>query len=249
MLVFNCNIGSVIGISVEGCSTAKIITFGVDTNHGMFQNALDAPNSIWDEYVVDTARDAEDAARRLYNTGLSMGTNAWNYVFGGDPPSSDTAAQRDRVNNRTNGILPNEEINRPRYGPYGKGSQWTNRTQLGIDAMLEPLGLVLGISLDFQDPANCIGVKVEAGTMTQLYQATISGVIFHKACGKENAPGAGGNKRHGLEGLLEYFYHHRVTNTDKDLDMPTIKIGYTVLRGWVVGMTAEPMNLDYKIWK
>ena len=259
MLIFNpCGLGSSIGVEISGCSPAKVIKFGVDTNHSMADNVWDAPGSLYDEKIKANVRAAKDAATELANTAISLGKVAYdkarpifksvmNQVPGGGLLSSvfdktpDSAAN---IANKTSGFEKSDESRRPRYGVYGKGSQFSNRAQVGIDEILKPLGLVLGISLDFQDPANCIGIKVEAGAMTQLYQATISGIIFNKNCSESVGKG-----RHGLEALLEYFYHHRVTNTDKDLDSPTIKIGYTVLRGWVVGMTAEPMNLDYQIWK
>lgn len=259
MLVFNpCGLGSAIGVEISGCSPAKVITFGVDSNHSVVDNAADALGSLYDEKIKANVRAARDGAEALANTAISAANAAYdkarpifksvmNQIPGGGLISDvfdKTPDSADNIANRTRGFVKSDEKYRPRYGIYGKGSQYSNRAQVAIDEILKPLGLVLGVSLDFQDPANCIGIKVEAGAMTQLYQATISGIIFNKSC--DTAPKKG---RHGLEALLEYFYHHRVTNTDKDLDSPTIKIGKTVLRGWVVGMTAEPMNLDYQIWK
>lgn len=231
------------------------------------------------EMGVQNANDFIDVAAlgaRVGQAGDNLVRRGSNYAYGLGRAVKDGIATRFNLDDpegaaklQTSGWqdVP-QEINYA-YGAAAAVGGWEavfgERSLIPLTKIIKPLGLVTGIALDFQEPVNKLGVRVEGGATAQLYQGTISGIAFDGTCDapcsqmkdkdgnlletvKSDASCTEGN-RTGVEPILEYFYHHRVTNIKKELTQTIMYIGITMMRGWVVGMTIEPANVDYRIWR
>lgn len=128
---------------------------------------------------------------------------------------------------------------------YGGGEAARNakRAELSLPQMIGGFGFITNITLAYRDNVAGGGLTVQAGTELSLGTATISGVVFDAVCA-----GGLGESRHGIESVLEYYYHNRVSNADKNISVTTLKVGQTSLKAWVVGLSVQPMNLDYRLW-
>lgn len=220
-VIFSGNkLGAAVGIQMLGSSPVRRLEIGVDSPY----DRLDVVGQI--TTLGQSIQQRVEGAGRWWK----------HLIFG-------------KVENITELGGQPEEPQAPSYN-YSVGSKaglgsdftqyWTERTRQSLGSMLSNMGFVTSINIAFQDTANVNGIKMEAGTSMTMGSASIGGVVFEGSCNVFN--------RHGLEPILEYYYHHRVSNTDKKVTATILKVGETRLRGWVDGMTAQPMNLDYRLW-
>jgi hypothetical protein len=234
--VFNTSqLGTSVGFIVSGASAVHRISLDVETTNGGVLS--DPAGAAWDR-----AKNGYTALQNVWRTAEKFWLNV-----AGDVLGSDT------LNELSNGIQPAEKTANPASGLGGllggRGAALGRDRNRSLTQLISPLGLVTGIGLDFQEAVNKLSgsLVVEAGASQQLYQASISGVVFDSACAGNSAAHAG---PHGLEALLEYYHLHRVAQTTNIEPSKTVlMIGKTLLRGYVVGFSADPLNLDYRIWK
>ena len=233
------NLGRSVGYQVEGAVPASKISLGIDQ---------DVPyTGDWLNNAV--TKPLKDFFRDLYN---EYGAGVINKILKGAELSLETLTKDGATPEEVRDILVQQGLNKISRPPSPAGSvlgynaatdevkRRSAAIQQPLDKFIKPLGLLLGASVQFTENANIIGLQVEASPQ-QLYTGSLSGIVFDGAC-TENP------QTHGLEPLLEYYWYHRVSNPIKDLTKTTLKIGSTVLRGWVVGMNIEPLNLDFRIW-
>jgi len=231
------NLGKSIGFKIDGAEPVHRISLGVDNDLPVTGDATDAVYRSLKGYLRDTYNYGVEQVNELIKSGKILSNAAFN--------SSDLKTIKDILASGGLRKIPKPiAYARSGLGYIAADEETRRRTmaaRMSLDQIIQPLGMVTGISLQFTDPVNAVGITIEAGANQQLYSGTISGISFSGSCKQSTST-------HGLEPLLEYFYHHRVTNANKDLTKTTLKVGATVLRGWVVGFSAEPLNLDYRIW-
>jgi len=235
-------LGSSVGYAVSGATPISKLEFGTD---GDFPWTGDGFSQAVRRYIRNPLRNAANAGIEYWNDLYKLGKLTYAEAAG---YASDENANRvmneqgvtDLI--KTPVVYANSEL-----GAYISGDpevlRRTFSAKLPLTDLIKPLGLVVGVSLAFEEsaPPSSNGLVVDAGTKFQLYRGSISGICFHGAC---DTP----SQFHGLEPVLEYYYHHRVSNLSKDLIKTTLKIGSTTLKAWVVSLNVEPLNLDYKIW-
>ena len=131
----------------------------------------------------------------------------------------------------------------------------SGRAGMSLKQMIFPLGLITGISIDYSDSYSDNAHRILTLSTQRLGVATITGVTFERTCeqgSSTNTAGVMQSGEHGLERILEYYYNNRVSNQQKKAIGPSvtkIKIGNTNIDGWVVGLTVQPQNFDYRIWQ
>ena len=244
-VIFNHNnMGKSIGFRAQDAAVTPLskITLGIDqdvpTTSGVTNSAVIVPikdyiRSGYNEHVIDIAD-------KIYK-GLQLLADEYNPFGTGSTPKK--IADILKQQGPTDAVRPINMV-KSAGGHQAANAEdrrraWSVRQPL--DTFIKPLGLVLGTTLNFSDnPAPSSGLQLEVQAK-QLYNGSISGITFDGACKLKK-------ETHGLEPLLEYYWYHRISNAKKDITKTTLKIGTTVLRGWVVGMDLEPLNLDFRIW-
>jgi len=241
-LVFNSTIGQASAFRIQGASPVKRIDLGVTVNRSKF-SVIDtisdigswasnaAGDFIWNsvEEVSEAAKSLSEAERAIIRVsnpaiGAVLDAGAWG-VLDPDPNAKKLPKYTDS-----------------QFGP-GTATQreWNQRADMSISQMMEDLGIVTSIRGNFSEAAAQGGPTVEVGDTVNKGVAAISGIAFEASCDRE--PG-----RHGLEAVLEYYYHNRASNKEKPMSITHMKIGATSLDGWVVGVDWSPLNLDYRLW-
>lgn len=239
-------VGSSIGIPITGAVPASRIKFSVNYNMDRWSLsglAKGVANNISHATDVAAAYYTSKEGRELINklkylgggAGIAAGdlTNAlldWKYGAGDSgidkAPNYSGSSQESKYSG-------------------GFTNFWTQRAQMDLNDIIAPLGLITGVTLAYKETATLEGKLVESASAMQMGTAAIGGVVFDTYCDASGPK----NTRHGLEPILEYYYHHRVSNESKPLTETVIQFGQTVLKGWVIGMEAEPQNMDFRIWK
>ena len=124
----------------------------------------------------------------------------------------------------------------------------TRRAEMSLTDMLKGVGMITSISGKFEDKI-AEGAATVPKAVPQTGNMTISGLVFERSC-EETGKGGIKEGRHGLERLFEYYYWHRLTNTefDKPTSAMSVSIGKTKIQGWVVGFSFKPAKPEYRLW-
>lgn len=265
-VVFNQSyVGRAIGIDVADGSTqpAKGLSFGVNYSMNNYspselagswkramQNAVDksaayftSPGNRWMDIPLGAATGLLLGGKKggvvgALVGGATAGYTAWKYKAGnrGIPEGPQFSSA---------GVLDSA------YTGSSTLKDWTQNAQKELSAIIKPLGLITTSTISFEESATFNGDVVIAGSNMLPGKVSLGGIVFDSVCTASGVQ----NRRHGLEPILEYYYYHRVSKAGSvgtkggPTTSTTILFGKTVLKGWVVGMDAEPQNMDYRIWK
>lgn len=251
-LVFVPNqVGMAVGIPVEGGQAGCRIQFGVNYQVNKYDLGITAGlRGLGD--MIDVAADywtkpenrlsaEEIAALALVNPAAGAAAAAVRLAMDWKYKSGSAGLNRGP---QFNSSLQDAAL---RGGP-NPSQDWTANAHKALNEIIKPMGIITSVTLDFKENASWEGTTVTAGGAMVAGTASIGGVVFDAVCGST------GN-RHGLEPILEYYYYHRVSAAGSvgskggPKTETALRFGKTVLKGWVVGMHAEPQNMDYRIWR
>ena len=111
-------------------------------------------------------------------------------------------------------------------------------------------GFILGIRGGFADDFNwtAAGNSTPIVSAPQFGRFFIDGIAFGAVCDSK-----GGVTRHGVESLLHFYYHRRISNdryNPGDYNYIRFKIGQTSFwRAYVVGVDFSQQDANFNIWQ
>jgi hypothetical protein len=224
------NFGRAAGIEVDGMAPVNRIRCGVNYNVDQWA-ILGSSRALAGEIAT-----LSDNSARYYNALLASATG--NATADQKALADSGAAQPF--------LAPSYISNTEAQAGQSQASAvfWTKRAQIPLDQIIQPMGLITTFTLAFKESVNVAGGSPPPVGSPLLGEASVGGVAFDGVCG-----GGSNDNRHGIEPILEYYYHHRISNAGHDLTATTLTFGNTVLKGYVSGMHAEPQDLDYRIWR
>lgn len=120
-----------------------------------------------------------------------------------------------------------------------------DRPYFGSGAML---GFIIGISGGYTEAFSWEenGESVPSVSDPVFGKFSIDGIAFGASC----APNANG--RHGIEGVLYFYWHRRLSNDrfDSSYNYIQFKLGQTAFyRAWVIGVDFSQQDANYNIWR
>jgi len=256
-VIFHSGVGVATALTLQGARTGRRIDLGVYVDRTT-NSPINMISDIWDGLGETLQGMYKGGIDGFIDSAKNMSNDDINKIGGGDLGSVINMALGSlspigllqtalRAAKAGLGDEDSQAKKLPTYSEDNSSSasaekaEWNQRSNTSLGNLLEDLGIITSMRGNYTEPVSQAGIKVEAGTALQMGTASISGIAFETSCTRTAS-------RHGLEAVLEYYYHHRVSNSTKPMSIQQLKIGATQLDGWVVGMDWAPLNLDFRLW-